>query len=300
MLWLAEGLRDLGHTVTIAAAPGSKLPAGVNLWEVAPTDAPEAWMSKLAGNFDVVHFHAPLSPEIWERVPLPKLVTIHGNGQPGEIFAKNAVFLSKNHAERHGARVFVYNGINLDEYPLSREHHDWVLFLAKTSWRLKNLRGAYQYCRESRTRFKIAGGKRPWDLRFRSFFDERMQWMGPVNGSLKMELLGHARALIFPILWEEPFGLAMVEALACGTPVFASPRGSVPEIVTPEVGLLLNGPHQWIAALKDHSRHWSPEACRARVAAHFSHNQMAQNYLSLYTQVIRGEDLNPAQPRGVA
>jgi len=297
VLWLAQGLRDEGHDVTIAAAPGSSLPAGVKLWEVSPQASPVEWLPKLS-SFDVAHFHAPLAPEVWQRISTPKLVTIHGNGQPGEIFAKNAVFLSQNHASRHGARAFVYNGILVDEYPLSHTHADWFLFLSKTSWRRKNLRGAYALCQRNGAHLKIAGGDRPYDLRVRSFFNPRTQWMGPVNGSLKTELLGRARALIFPILWEEPFGLVMVEALACGTPVIASPRGSVPEIVTPEVGILARTEQDWDRALTDFAYKWSPEKCRERVLREFSHSQMARNYLSLYTQVIRGEELNPTEPRG--
>jgi glycosyltransferase involved in cell wall biosynthesis len=231
------------------------------------------------------------------------VTTIHGNGKPGELFPEHAVFLSRDHAKRHGRRAFVYNGVNADEFGTcdrlgTAKRKNSPLFLSKTSLRTKNLRGALAIARRSGMPLTIAGGNRPLHLRIRAAFS-RAHWAGPVAGSRKAKLLAEASALLFPVIWDEPFGLVMVEAMLSGTPVVASRRGSVPEIVTAETGFALDLPRgendsegygRWSEALRAVQK-LDPDAIRNRAIERFSHHRMAECYLDVYKRIIRGETL---------
>lgn len=148
VLWLATALRDLGHEVHVAALAGSQLPPGVRLIPMDPghTRAQDL-LPKLPPGTDLVHFMAPPERDAISRMDCPWILTVHGNGKPGERFPRNTVFLTRDHARRHGAEVFVFNGVDPEEYrfePGSKE--DRFLFLSKTSWKVKNVSGAIRLC----------------------------------------------------------------------------------------------------------------------------------------------------------
>lgn len=298
VLWLAEALRDQGHSVFLAALEGSVPPPGVQLISV-PTDDRSAVRlpARLPPGIDVVHFHAPPERAFSEHCDLPFLTTIHGNGKPGEVFQKNSVFISQDHANRHGRKTFVYNGVNPDEFHLSRRKKKASpLFLSKTSWKVKNLAGAFRVAESANMRLTIAGGYRPFSLLLRSFFRGH-EWVGPVAGELKAKLLADASALLFPVQWPEPFGLVMVEALLSGTPVVGRRIGSIPEIVGDWGGRILPGApdgqdslDQWAAALHE-VESIDPAFLRSQAIQKFSHHRMADNYLELYRKVIQGDPL---------
>ncbi len=322
VLWLAAGLRALGHQVTVAAFAGSQLPPGCQLLAVndRPYSATEL-AALLPGDLDVVHFMAPLAAELWASLPWPALVTIHGNGKKGERFPRNTVFLSQNHAKRHQADFFIYNGIDPSEVRFApQSKQDWFLFLSKTSWSVKNLAGAMRFCRQAQVFLKIAGGERPWHLRLAAGLSRHQQWIGPVSGTVKQTLLSEAKALLFPVLWPEPFGLVVVEALMSGTPVLASSIGSLPELVPPHVGALIEPQfatcpwrlqaadeqiawsqwhQQWVEQLTSPRARWEPEACRAWAMQNFHFHQMAQAYEKAYRQVLAGQPLQAIPPQQV-
>ncbi|MCM0605993.1 MAG: glycosyltransferase [Xanthomonadaceae bacterium] len=288
VLWLAQGLFERGHEVTIAAFPDSKLPQGVNLLPVEPTNKNANLLLALKLNqklnYDIVHFMAPPEEGVIEKLGIPSVTTIHGNGVEGEVFPKNSIFLSQDHARRHGSQRFVYNGINPDEYKISIKKSDSFLFLSKTSWKVKNLRGAIRYCKEARVILKIAGGNRPYIERVKAWLSG-FSWEGAVTGAKKAELLSEAQALIFPIIWDEPFGLVVIEALMSGTPVIARSRGSLTELVTNEVGVLCKSDEEFVHALKNPPR-MSPEVLRSYAIEKFSHRRMAENYEKSYKEAI--------------
>lgn len=293
VLWLAEGLRDHGHDVSVAALEGSELPPGVQLLPISPEDpSDQSFLSRIPAGTDVVHFQAPPAAETWEKLPCAGLLTVHGNGKPGERFPKNTVFLTADHARRHGRRSFVWNGINPDEYRFggARGGEARPLFLSKTSWRVKNLRGAMQLTEKAGERLTVAGGHRPLGLRLRALWKHH-DWRGPVAGERKAELLARASCLVFPVQWPEPFGLVMIEALVSGTPVIASAMGSVPEVLTPECGraIALDAEAEWIEAIRSARTRFDPEACRQRVLQNFTHRHMAENYLRMYQLAAQGE-----------
>jgi glycosyltransferase involved in cell wall biosynthesis len=300
VLWLARGLRDRGHEVFVAALTGSELEKGVQLLPLAPgaVCASDLWRV-LPKGVDLVHFMAPASDMNWEDSPAPSLLTVHGNGKPGEAFPQNSVFLSSDHAKRHSAKVFVHNGIDPAEYLFEPSRKSaWNLFLSKTSWTVKNLAGAIRYCRRAGVPLSIAGGNRPLHLRAWAALNPNLHWVGPVAGRKKAELLAHARALVFPVKWSEPFGLVVAEALISGTPVLASPWGSLPELLSPRVGKLLHSEGEWVDALRGNLDWADPEECRQHALSKFHFLTMAASYEKLYESVRRGDRLHEAEPYG--
>jgi glycosyltransferase involved in cell wall biosynthesis len=298
VLWLAKGLAETGHQVCVAAAPGSQLPPGCELLEVGSGYTLMDWLRILPSGLDVMHFMAPVSSEIWAGLPVPALLTVHGNGQLGEAFPKNSVFLSQNHAQRHGATVFVYNGIDPSEYLFQPDKKsDWNLFLSKTSWSVKNLRGAIRYSQLAGQSLKIAGGNRPYLSRLRCLFSSGLDWVGPVAGKQKAQLLAQARALLFPVRWPEPFGLVIAEALVSGTPVIGNPQGSLLEMIPSTVGVLPADDQQWVDLLRQASTPLRPpEVCRAWALEKFHYLKMAENYVAIYQRVLQGKFLHEVSP----
>lgn len=298
VLWLAKALAMRGHQVSVAAFEGSVLPEGCNLIPVEKKVYCASDFNRLfSKKVDLVHFMAPLDPKVWRELEFPALLTVHGNGKPGEVFPKNTVFLSKNHAFRHGGQAFVYNGIDPSEYSFNPSgKQDWLLFLSKTSWKVKNLQGAIHLCKKAKVPLHIAGGNRPYLERAKLAFSSRYRWEGPVHTLKKATLLSQARGLIFPVLWPEPFGLVVVEALISGTPVIASPRGSLFELVPSHVGALPSTEAEWITLLQKSNWEWDPEACRQWVLENFHMNQMAAKYEGFYQSVMAGRDLHDKNP----
>lgn len=298
--WLSKGLVELGHEVWIAALEGSSLPAGVRLLEISRNERSALGnLERFPSGIDVVHFMAPPEKEIWTQLPCSGVLTVHGNGQIGEEFPLNSVFVSQNHAIRHGATAYVHNGIDPAEYlfdPALKEN--WYLFLSKTSWRVKNLSGAMRFCQRARVPLRIAGGRRPWYLRAKAFFDPHMHWVGTVAGEKKARLLAQAKALVFPVTWPEPFGLVVAEALMSGTPVLAADQGSLKELISPEVGgtLSLSDP-RWMEWLVKSPLPWNSEDCRRHAMEKFHYQVMARRYVEIYQRVQSGESLNQKPPR---
>lgn len=282
VLWLAKGLVERGHSVTIAAFPGSKLPEGVALLPIEPSHRSAEVLLGRNLPFDVVHFMAPPEKGVIEKIGIPSITTIHGNGEPNEVFPVNAVFLSRDHARRHGSDRFVYNGIDPDEFHFQATKKDSYLFLSKTSWNVKNVKGAIRYARSAGQKLTIAGGDRPWSARIQAML-AGFNWVGKVSGEKKANLLSDARALLFPVLWDEPFGLVVIEALMSGTPVIASKRGSLPELLTPATGILCETEAEFVSALENHKR-LDPQACRQHAIQYFSHRVMAENYEKRYKE----------------
>lgn len=295
--WLAQGLRDSGHEVTVAALEGSELPRGVKLFPVSEhRKSAEILLGKLPQGIEVVHFHAPPENGVMEKLGCPSIVTVHGNGTGGEKFPKNTVFISKNHAQRHHAQAFVYNGVDPSEFRFESVKNDHLLFLAKTSWKVKNLSGAVNAVLQTGRKLEIAGGSRPYSLRALSAVHPRLKWLGSIDSEKKRQALASASALFFPVLWDEPFGLVVIEALLSGTPVIGSKRGSLPELVTTDVGFLSNEPMDWVETLNSARFSWDPAACRDRAMKYFHFHRMTEGYLSVYQRVIRGDVLHSVEP----
>lgn len=279
--WLAKGLSELGCRVSLVCRPGSRC----EFAEVVPFSF-DSSSEKAVPTADIVHhFVTPASPP--ER---PYVVTIGGNGKVGETFLPNTVFISRNHAARHRGECFVYHGLDPDEYRYGETKQDFLVFLAKASWRVKNVAGAIRCARRAGRELHVIGGRRLWPNRLHG-----IHWKGMLGGERKAELLARASALLFPVLWNEPFGIALIEALVSGTPVIGSRLGSLPEIVTSDVGFLCGSEDEMVDAVRRVAS-IPPGRCRDAALARFHYRRMAADYLALYDKVGRGEPLNREVP----
>src|SRR5262249_7044398 len=160
------------------------------------------------------------------------LLSVGGNGQPGQKFPANTVFVSRRHAALHGSRHFVYSGVIPDDYACAEQRGDYAVFLAKARWKVKNFRGAAAVARRAGLELRVVGS-RSWPFQLQRWLPRinGVRYYGTADESKKRDLLSRARCLIFPVRWEEPFGLALTEALASGCYVVGTPYGALPEII---------------------------------------------------------------------
>lgn len=282
---LVRGLAALGHRVTLLAPPGTRVHEAMVV-AVPPKKLadPALLAASVPRDADIVHAHYPL-----RRGPgaVPFIQTVHRNLKPGTPLYPNCVFLSRDHARRHGSEVFVYNGLDPAEYVFRRfprRPSQYDLFLGKLH-RSKGYHWAVEAAKHTGHRLIVAGGWRP-------SFTGSIKYVGEVDGTTKAALLARARCVWNPAEWDEPFGLVTIEALLSGTPVLGTHRGALPELITPEVGALCDTMEEMIAAAETiHTR--DPASCRARAERGFTHLVMAEAYLRMYHALIETGTLPP-------
>jgi glycosyltransferase involved in cell wall biosynthesis len=282
---LIHGLLAHGHKVTLLAPAGSAIP-GVPLVPFPPKhqrDGTVNWTGLTPADADIVHAHFPV-PRPPDR---PFLQTLHGNLKAGEPVCPNTVFLSRDHARRHGSEIFVYNGLDPADYAYSDRKEPWDLFLGRLHT-AKGYQWAVEGSKRTGQRLILAGGWRPT-------FSRGIKYVGEVDGKEKAELLSKARCLWMPAQWDEPFGLTNIEALLSGTPVLGTRRGALPEILTPEVGALSDTLDEMIDASKTIDTR-QPAACRAHAEQYFTHLVMAEEYVRMYRHLLDRGTLPPGHP----
>jgi glycosyltransferase involved in cell wall biosynthesis len=294
VIWyLGQELSRMGHQVSFLVAPGSTCPFA----RIIPLDSHRTAASQIPENTDIVHFH--FDPGDVSSLSIPYIITNHGNRHDFRVFDPNTVFVSKNHAQRYGSECFVYNGLDWDDYgkPNLEISRRYFHFLGKAAWKVKNLSGAIQVIKQTpHEKLYVLGGKRVnLSMGIRITLSPRVKFFGMVGGTKKLDLLQHSKGLLFPVLWNEPFGLAIIESLYFGCPVFGTPYGSLPELVTPEVGFLSCNCKELAEALLLH-QNYHPEICHEYALENFNAKQMALGYLECYEQVLDGKTLNPLPP----
>lgn len=293
VVWgLGKELAAMGHRVTLLCDRGSSSPFA----RIIERNPLVPYAEQIPADSDVVHFQENAPADF----PLPHLITCNGNSlHLSDAARRVAVYVSRNHAERFGATAFVHNGLDWSAYPLPdgippmdarRGYH----FLGKAAWRVKNVRGAIGVASRLHRPLEVLGGTRlNFKMGFRFTLNPRIRFHGMVGDDEKSAVILRSRGLIFPVRWHEPFGLAVTESLYLGAPVFATPYGSLPELVVPDVGYLSDS----AADLADHIRRcgdmYSPQLCHEYAADMFSSAVMARKYLALYEQVANGHTLNP-------
>src|SRR5437879_10535526 len=243
-----------------------------------------ALMAYLPSGVDVVHGHYSIA-----RPPdtVPFLQTLHGNHRSGDSPPPHTVCLSFDHARRHGVTSFVYNGLEPNSFTFQSKKEDYDLFVGRLH-SAKGYRWAIAAAKRTGRRLLGAG-------RWRPSFRRTVRYVGEVDGARKRDLFAGARCLWMPALWDEPFGLTLIEALFSGTPVLGTRRGALPEVIAPNVGALCDSLDEMIAAAETiHTRH--PEACRAHAERNFSHLVMAQEYERMYHAVLETGTLPPGRP----
>ncbi len=289
--YLGKELNLMGHRITFLVAPGSHC----DFARVIFFDPKQSLASQIPEDVDLVHSHTLL----WEPLPKPYMITLHGNSIDKREFDINTTFISRDHAKRFGSEVFVYNGLGLEEYgkPKLDMPRNYLHFLGKAAWRVKNLNGCIQIARESGYPLRVMGGYRVnLKMGVRITLDPRIRFEGMVGGETKNRLINASRALLFPVRWNEPMGLAVVESLYFGCPVFGTPYGALPELVTSEFGFLSNKKSELVDALK-HVDEYDRRKCHEYVCDNFASIHMARNFLPLYEKVLNGESLNPVPPK---
>lgn len=206
------------------------------------------------------------------------------------------MFLSRDHAARYGSTEFVYNGLDWSGYgPVDfdrpRPHYH---FLGKAAWGVKNVRGAIKVAKMAGVELDVLGGDRiNFKRGFRWTLSRKIHFHGMVGGTQKTSLLNASRGLIFPVRWHEPFGLAVIESLYFGCPVFSTPYGALPELVPVHCGVLSAEASVLAEAVRNNR--FDARACHQHVVDHFGAERMARNYLRMYERVLAGEKIN-AQP----
>jgi glycosyltransferase involved in cell wall biosynthesis len=314
---LGEGLVERGHEVIMVAAPGSQL-AGAEV--VTPLTAlPESmtqqsadWRHALAGadalaDVDVLIDHSgPLGALLTSGLPIPSLHVVHGplGPVPAEIYggiarnSPNLRLVAISRAQRAMAAwlpfaAVCYNGLDIATAPFRAESDGYLAFLGRMSPE-KGPADAIRIARRSGLPLLIAAKCR--EPEEQEYFERHVEpelgpdvvWLGELDAADKYALLAGARALVFPIAWPEPFGMVMIEAMACGTPVLATARGSVPEVVADGLtGFVRSTPDELIdavARIGEIDRH----ACRRWVARRFSADAMTAGYEGLVRTLASG------------
>lgn len=292
MWYLGKELYKRGHKITFIAGKGSYCPFA-KVIELDPTQNLNALIPVDA---DIVHFNIPVP----EGITKPHLLTIHGNGIPTNI-DQNVVFVSRNHAQRFGSTSFVHNGIDWDDYgtanlSLPRKNYH---FLGKAAWKVKNIKGAISVIQNIKNaHLDVLGGYRlNLKMGFRFTWNPRIHFHGMVDDAAKKVVIEQSKGLIFPVTWHEPFGLAITETLYFGAPVFGTPYGALPELVSSEVGFLTTNVEEMVNHIQ--SALYSPKVCHDCATDLFNSNLMARAYLEKYEKVLNGEPLNKEVPHVV-
>ncbi|WP_419570854.1 glycosyltransferase [Rheinheimera sp.] len=292
VVWgLMRAQQAAGHQVRLLWGNAPQLPDNARRFD------PNKTMREQIGDWpDVVHFHQPFD----EELDVPYLCTEHGNAEGQRRYNTNTVFLSASHAANHNAECFVHNGLDWSDYglPNLKAAGNYFHFLGKAKWPVKNLAGAVAVSRLAQAKLTVIGGKR-CSLSSRGYYfypDWRLSFAGMIGGERKNELLRQSQGLIFPVRWHEPFGLAIIESLYLGAPVFATPYGAIPEIISrPDIGFLSANYAELADAVHNVAR-FDREACHLHAKTCFDHLTMADAYQRCYLKVIDGQTLNSTPP----
>ena len=310
---LTEELVRRGHEVTLFASGDSITSA--RLHSICPTFLRGSSRNKAvlnlmnvracleqADRFEVIHNHTVLEGiGLASLTKTPMLTTLHGamNGEYGLLFETyrgwhNTISDSaKSLLPPQGRFVgTIYNSIESSTYPFNGgEHEGYMLFLSRISIE-KGTHIAIEVAKRLNRKLIIAGNVDDID---RDYFQTRVlpgvdgdlvRYVGEADYAAKRELLKNAYCLLAPITWAEPFGLFLIEAMACGTPVIANRLGSVPEVVQDGVtGFVVDSVEHMVRRVADLPE-IDPAACRRWVETHFSVSRMVDGYLAAYETVV--------------
>lgn len=296
VIWyLGKELVYRGHKVTFLAEKGSTC-YYTDVLELNPN---QSIAKQIPPNVDIIQFNFYLPSSELQQLKIPYVVNIQGNLKGDVSFDINTIFVSKNHAERHDAEAFVYNGMDWEDYksPDFSKKENYVHFLAKAAWKVKNLNGSIKVTNRLKNHhLKVLGGTRlNFNMGFRLTVNPKVRFYGMVGGERKFKLINNSRALLFPVRWHEPFGIAIIESMFFGCPVFGTTYGSLPELVHNEVGFLANNATDLAEAFQFKS--FNPKSCHEYAQDLFNSKIMAEGYLKFYEKVLNGETLNRKQPK---
>ncbi len=307
---ITEGLVGKGVDVTLFATADSVTEGKLHAVVPRPYEEDKSLDAKVmeclhiselferAECFDLIHNHFDFLPLSYSRLTkTPVLTTIHGFSSPKILpvykkYNNTAYYVSISNADRSPELDYidtVYHGIDIENFTFQENPEDYLLFLGRIHHD-KGANEAIQIARKAGKKLIMAGiiqDEVYFKEQVEPFLDgSQVKFLGSVSSGMRNELLKKALGFIHSINFNEPFGLSVVEANACGTPVVAFNKGSMPEIISDgENGFLVENVSSAVDAignLKDISRH----RCRATVEERFSQDQMVENYLAVYRKII--------------
>jgi len=317
--YIAEELVKRGHDVTVFASKDSKTSArlvpvteknlydtfGYFKWDNLEYDIIETEMvGRLSSEFDILHNHNGFVPlTITPLIKTPMITTLHSSlpPQPESLARafKDRLFVSISNAQRQLAPYLnyiktVYHGIDVERFLFSARTGDYLVFLGTFS-PYKGPDIAIRIAKESKIPVVLAGEIRK---EFEDFYKKEIASMdngkdviikGELDFEEKVELLKNAMALLMPVRWQEAFGLVMIEAMACGTPVIGFNKGAISEVIEDGLsGFVVNSVEEAREALLKIQR-IDRRHCRKIVKERFSINRMVDEYESLYRELIKQE-----------
>lgn len=319
---LVDSLVARGHDVTLLGAgePGTKAKF-IPVWDRALPERlgepfPEVVhalkvrraIERIAATsgVDLVHDHTfagPLNAPAYRGLGLPTVVTVHGPVDDDDCsryyreLGKDVSLVAISDRQRELAPDLnwvgrVHNALHVDQWPFQADKGDYALFLGRFT-RTKGPHLALQAAHAAGIPLVLAGkcSEAPelayFEKEVRPLLTDRDHVFGLADAAAKRKLLAGARCLLFPIGWEEPFGMVMIEAMVCGTPVVALRGGAVPEVVVDGVtGRICDDPAELPAAIAE-VRELDPAACRAHVEANFGAGTLGRGYEQVYHQILR-------------
>lgn len=311
---LVVGLVDRGHEVSLFAHPESKSSGTLFPWPGRSSasrvdtvrNAATLWSGIRSGKYDVVHSFsriASLTPILPSRTP--KLMTYqravtrrtvsmgHSLSRGSLSFSAISDWMMKG-VDDIGDWYMVPNGVPLEkfEYTPSVASDAPLVFLGRVE-EIKGPHRAIEIAKRSNNRLVIAGniteGEETWfEQNVKPHIDgEQIQYVGPVDDVQKNQLLGESKAFLMAISWDEPFGIVMAEALACGTPVIGTRRGAVPEVVEHGVsGYVVDTLDELVTSVENIGE-IERANCRARAEAVYSSDAIVEGYLRVYEDMLR-------------
>jgi len=320
---LADGLTEQGHDVTLFASGGSETKATLVSPLVDPPDpallgnpwfdAYHALSSYLAigDEFDVVHDHSGIAGSAMGallRGSPPVVHTLHG---PWTELTRRYYALLHEHvhlvaisesqrADNPGVRYagMVHNGVDLDAYSFRAQKDDFLVYIGRANPD-KGPTIAIEVARRAGLPLAMVIKKNEpfertyWDEIVAPLLNDEVEVFEAISTEVKVDLLSRARAMVFPIQWPEPFGLVMVEAMACGTPVVACPAGAAVELVENGVTGFLRDSIDDLVEAVGRVAECSPDDCRRRVEASFSATSMVEGYERLFASIVEGTQIRP-------
>lgn len=313
---LADGLVDAGHEVTLFASGDSRTKAELaSIYEIAPSASIGRAEVEVrhalscferAAEFDVISDHSgPPAAALAGAVSTPTVHTVHGPllGEPGDFYEQVArvaprtglISISMNQRAPHPGLPWIANipnALDFAFYPVQPQRGNYLLFLGRMNAD-KGAHRAVAVAMETGLPLKLAGKNRePAEQAFfREFVEPHLQpgqieYVGEVTHGEKVELLQNARATLFPVEWEEPFGLVMIESMACGTPVIATRWGAVPEVIEHgRSGIIVDDYREMGAALPAADA-LEPTELRRAAEERFSKERMVGDYVDAFEKAI--------------
>jgi glycosyltransferase involved in cell wall biosynthesis len=310
---LAHGLQLQGVDVTVYTIGESTIDAPIR-WLYPKGEWPvkgemeaslkglshASWAVKEADlQADIIHMNSALGLSFSRFVQTPAVYTVHHAYEP--VFAdyyekfSDVSYVTISDFQREKLRMprmrTIHHGLDVSQYPLPETKREYLSFLGRVA-PPKGTHLAIEVAKKSGIPLKIAGEIQPiyqgyWETKVKPHVDGKfIEYVGEMGMAEKIKLLGNSLAMVFPVQWDEPFGLVMIEAMACGTPVLAMPGGAVGEVVKEGVSGHVRATVDELARCALNLK-LKPGTVRAYMEEFFSAERMTRDYISLYTEILQ-------------